>query len=87
MCDKGGYEYGILRRYMRLFPNTPLSRLVRAYFVYSDIPIRDREDEDEEKGKQPPRDPEEEREEALADLLVGHPRLSNAPIILRGTLG
>lgn len=64
-----GYDFGLLRRYIGLFPSTPLSRLIHAYFRFSGL--RTVEEDDDQEAERNGRNVEEEREVALADLMVG----------------
>ncbi|KAG8720783.1 Superkiller protein 3 [Ceratobasidium sp. 394] len=43
--DIEGYDFGILRKFSKLFPGTPLANLLGAYLQYLSIPIDDDESE------------------------------------------
>ncbi|OJT10137.1 Superkiller protein 3 [Trametes pubescens] len=72
-----GYDFGILRQYIELFPASPLEKLLRAYFEYMAIPLDD--DGEDEKGAAPEPDPEVDHVEImieafaeLGDSLLAH---------------
>lgn len=49
-----GYDFETLREYIRLFPNSPLTKMIRGYIAYMDLPSLDPDpddkDEDEAEG-------------------------------------
>ncbi|OSD01253.1 TPR-like protein [Trametes coccinea BRFM310] len=48
------YDYGTLKQFIQLFPESALAKLLRAYFDYYAIPLNEGEDEDGEKEKPTP---------------------------------
>ena len=42
------YDFGLLRSFIGLFPESPLTQLLRSYFAYMSIPLTDAEEEEEE---------------------------------------
>jgi hypothetical protein len=64
------YDYPLLRRYVSLFPDTPLAKFIIAYFEMSDIPVGE-EDDDEKNNNKKPLD-SNEMEDKFFDLLVSH---------------
>lgn len=65
-----GYDYALLRRYMKLFPSAPLAKVVHAYFRYTGIRVS--EDDEDLSHYVPQRPSDEVRDDALADLTVNN---------------
>ena len=60
------YDFDIFRKYMVFFPSTSLSKLVRGYFNYWDIPLSTDEDEDGSKHE----DTDDDDSDSLDTILV-----------------
>lgn len=43
------YDLEMLRRFINLFPSSPLSRTITGYFQCADIPLKNENEEDSEK--------------------------------------
>ena len=46
------YDFGLLRSFIGLFPESPLTQLLRSYFAYMSIPLTDAEEEEEEQARE-----------------------------------
>ena len=63
------YDFPTLRRYIALFPESPRSRLIRAYMLYMGSWVEEEEEEKDDEGYDGPV-PDKEEEEPLDIMLV-----------------
>ena len=50
-----GYDLSILRRFVTIFPSSPITSLLKGYFQYMDIPLEEETSESEDEGKSKPK--------------------------------
>lgn len=71
------YNFKSLREYIRLFPSSPLTNMIRGYVVYMDLPTLDPEpDEQDEDEEAVELTPIEDQSAAFDIMLVRSPRIS-----------
>ncbi|EJD03262.1 TPR-like protein [Fomitiporia mediterranea MF3/22] len=81
------YGLDILRKYMGLFPDSLLTRAIRGYFLYNNIPLHDEEEEGEEEKDEPddsdsdPFDHVLEATAGLPDSILAHRMLCDIYVI------
>jgi hypothetical protein len=70
-----GYDFAFMRQMMNLFPDRPLTSLLKAYFAYAGIPLSG----DEERLPEPNRDA---FDAILASIVSFRPTMISHPIPL-----
>ncbi|KAJ7782973.1 TPR-like protein [Mycena metata] len=73
--DMEHYELPLLRQFVDLFPTLPLTSLLKAYFMYMDIPLADVNEEDEDETANPP---EEQAGDPFDSMLDAYPSISES---------
>ncbi|KAF7375997.1 Antiviral protein [Mycena sanguinolenta] len=71
--DGETYNLPLLRQFMELFPSLPLTSLLKAYFLYMDIPLVEVDDEDDT-----PSAPVEQTGDPFDTMLDAYPSVSDS---------
>ncbi|KAJ7497133.1 TPR-like protein [Mycena latifolia] len=74
--DMDHYDVPLLRQFMGLFPSTPLTSLLKAYFLYMNIPLAEDEDGEDES----PKPAVEETGDPFDSILDAYPAISDSII-------